>query len=326
MRRHWRTDSCNTLLNAFNLSYGIHHHLRVRRLPPGITLMPRPTFLIVGAMKCGTTSLHYYLRQHPEIQIPTLKELNFFSGAPGRFPYPTSAKRVERLDDYERLFDPKFRVRGEASPNYSVYPRRTGVPERISKIIPAAKLIYLVRDPIARTVAQYQLQVATANERLPLSEALGDLSDPYSLYTCPSLYAQQLEQYLRWFPEESILVIDQADLLHHQTATLREIFAFLSVDEAFVSAKFDEKLNTSEAHRTYSRFVVVSRWARGTPLLRLPRGLRVFMRRSVEWVLSRPLEAPTLPEDLQTRLRTHYADDVARLRELTGKAFSTWTV
>lgn len=288
--------------------------------------MPRPTFLIIGAMKCGTTSLHHYLRLHPEIQIPTLKELNFFSGPPGHSPYPSGSKRIEQLTDYERLFDPAFRVRGEASPNYSVYPMRTGVPGRIKDIIPDVKLIYLVRDPIARTLGQYQLAVSTANERRSLSQALGDLSDPFSLYTCPSFYAQQLDQYLRHFSREQILVIDQADLLYKQQATLREIFTFLSVDNSVVSPQFDEKLNTSDGHRTYSRFIVMSRWARRTPLLRLPRGLRVFMRRSVERVVSRPLEAPTLDDNLRGRLQEFYANDVGRLRELTGKTFPTWTI
>jgi sulfotransferase family protein len=288
--------------------------------------MARPTFLVIGAMKCGTTSLHHYLGQHPEIQIPTLKELNFFSGPPGNRPYPAGSKRIERLDNYERLFDPRFRARGEVSPNYAIHPLRTGVPERIRDVTPDVKLIYLVRDPIDRTVAQYRLAVSTANERRSLAQALSDLSDPYSLYTCPTFYTRQLEQYLHRFPLEQILVIDQADLLHSQHATLREIFRFLSVDDSFVSPRFYEKLNTSDGHRTYSRFVVLSRWARGTPLLRLPRGLRVFMRRSVERLVSRPLEAPALDDELRLRLQELYADDVSRLRQLTGKTFPTWSI
>jgi hypothetical protein len=288
--------------------------------------MALPTFLIIGAMKCGTTSLHYYLRLHPEIQIPTLKELNFFSGPPDRFPYPTGARRIADLAEYETMFDPNFRVRGEASPNYTVFPRRTGVPERIKELVPEIKLIYLVRDPIERTIAQYQLQVATANERRSLGDALGDLTDPYSLYTCPSLYARQLEKYLEFFPSERLLVVEQADLLNERRATLREIFAFLGVDETFEAPQFEEELNTSEAHRTYSRFIVVSRWARGTVLLRLPRGLRVSMRRAVERVVSRPLEPPVLSEDLRARLHELYAEDVALLRRMTGKKFPTWSI
>jgi len=278
-------------------------------------------------MKSGTTSLHHYLKLHPEIQIPAMKELNFFSGPPGAHPYPAGSKRIEHLADYEKLFDPAFKVRGEVSPNYTVYPRRTGAPERIKEVAPDAKLIYAVRDPVTRAVSQYQHHVATLNERRSLPDALReDLKDPDSLYICPGFYALQLERYLQHFPQERILVVDQADLLSNRQATLREIFAFLSVDDSFVSTGFEEEVLTAKDHRTYSKFVVMLAWLRTTPLLKLPRGMRVFMRRSLERVVSQPLEASTLDDDLRRQLQELYADDAKRFRELTGKTFPTWSV
>jgi hypothetical protein len=276
-------------------------------------------------MKAGTTSLYHYLGEHPQIQMASMKETNFFSGPPDGVPYPSGLKRVERLQDYERLFDPAFAVRGEASPSYTVYPRRKGVPERIKELTPDAKLIYLVRDPIARAISQYQHHVSYENEQRSLEDAL-DPSDPYGRYTGPSFYAAQLERYLPHFPPESILVVDQADLLADRRAALREIFAFLAVDDSFYSRKFDTEMNTGEELRTYSPFVVLVRYARATPLQRLPRGLRVFLRRTVGRMVSRPLEGSALSEDLRARLQRLYADDARRLRELTGKTFSTWSV
>ena len=72
-------------------------------------------------------------------------------------------------------------------------------------MVPEARFIYLVRDPIARTLSQYQHQVAIEGERRSLREALGDLSDPYAMYTCPSLYALQLDHYLTDFAQDRIL-------------------------------------------------------------------------------------------------------------------------
>jgi hypothetical protein len=287
--------------------------------------MTLPTFVIIGAMKAGTTSLHHYLEQHPQIQMASTKETNFFSGPPDGLPYPAGLKRIEHLRDYEQLFDPAVAVRGEASPSYTVYPQRKGVPQRIKDLIPSAKLIYLVRDPVARAVSQYRHHVSYENERRSLEDAL-DPSDPYGRYTGPSFYAAQLQCYLRYFPLESILVVDQADLLADRQATLREIFAFLAVDESFDSRQFDKVMNTGEELRKYSRFVVLVRYARATPLQRLPRGLRVFLRLTMRQLVSRPLERPALSDDLCARLQDLYADDVKRLRELTGKTFSTWTV
>jgi Sulfotransferase domain len=286
----------------------------------------RPNFLVIGAMKCGTTSLHHYLRLHPEIQIPPVKEPNFFSGPPGNFPYPAGSKRVDSLDRYEEMFDSASPFRGEASPNYAVYPQRTGVPERIKEVAPEAKLVYLVRDPVKRTVSQYQLHVATVGEKRTLRDALGDLTDPYSTYTCPSFYAKQLDQYLEHFPQDQILVVDQADLRKDRLATLKEIFAFLGADDSFSSPEFSEEMNTSSEHRSYSKVVALTAWARTTPLQKLPRGLRVFMRKTAMRATSKPLEPPKLDDDLRERLQELYAGDVDRLRQMTGKKFPSWSV
>jgi hypothetical protein len=224
------------------------------------------------------------------------------------------------------MFDPASPLRGEASPNYAVYPQRTGVPERIKEVAPEAKLVYLVRDPVQRTVSQYQLHVSTRGEERTLPEALGDLSDPYSTYTCPSFYAMQLDRYLEHFPQDQILVVDQADLRRDRLQTLQQIFAFLGADPAFSSPEFSEEMNTSSEHRSYSKVVALTAWARTTPLQKLPRRLRVFLRKTAMRATSKPLEPPRLDDDLRQRLQELYADDVARLRQLTGKSFPSWSV
>jgi hypothetical protein len=286
----------------------------------------KPNFLVIGAMKSGTTSLHHYLRLHPEIQVPPVKEPNYFSGPPGDHPYPTGSKRVKTLTQYEELFDAAAVVRGEASPNYAVYPQRTGVPERIKETIPEAKLIYLVRDPVKRAVAQYKLHVSTVGERRSLEDALGDLSDPVSTYTCPGFYAMQLDQYLEHFSEERILVVDQADLLRERVTTLRRIFSFLGVEPDFESPEFAEEMNTASEHRSFSPVIKMTAWARTTPLQRLPRGLRRRLREAAEMATSKPLPAPDLDDGLRDRLRDLYAEDTARLRAMTGLELTSWSV
>lgn len=285
-----------------------------------------PTFVVIGALKCGTTSLQHYLTQHPEIQMPSRKETDFFSGPPNGIPYATGSKRVASLDEYEQLFDPTSPARGEASPNYTTHPRRKDTAARLHAVAPDAKLIYLVRDPVARTTSHYHHRLSVEGERRSLREALSDLDDPYSPYTCPSLYAMQLELYLEHFPQENIMVIDQADLYVNREAVLREIFGFLTVDTSFTSPLFAQEINTGRERRTYSPFIVLVRRAQRSPLQRLPRGLRVKLRRSVEQVISSPLQEERLNDELRARLQELYAPDVKRLRELTGKAFSTWSV
>jgi hypothetical protein len=284
-----------------------------------------PTFFIIGAPKAGTTSLHLYLDQHPEIQMSANKEPRYFAGPENGVPYPPG--RVSTLDEYEALFDPSVAVRGEASTDYAFHPRREGVPARIKRLVPDARFLYLVRDPIARTISHYKMRVAFLGERRPLTQVLADLSDPASPYVWPSLYASQLERYLSAFPLERIMVVDQADLLSERERTLREIFSFLDVTPDVTSERFHERLSDSREWRAYSfwysRLVdsVIAPAARWVPA-----SARRSVRRSLERHLWPEVETPSLDPDLERRLHTMFGNEADRLRALTGQAFSSWSV
>jgi hypothetical protein len=287
--------------------------------------MALPTFFIIGAPKAGTTSLHFYLDQHPQIQMSANKEPRFFAGPENGIPYPPG--RISGLDEYEQLFDPAVPVRGEASTDYAIHPRRQGAPERIKELVPQARFLYLVRDPIERTISHYRMRVAFLGERRTLREALSDFSDPRSPYIWPSLYASQLEQYLRQFRQDRIKIVDQAELLAQRRVTLRDIFTFLSVDDALDSSRFDDVLSSSREWRAYAPGYarVVDRVV--APAVRwVPRGLRRSVRRAIDGLLWQPLQPPTLDADLRARLEDLYISDAERLRALTGMAFPTWSV
>ena len=286
--------------------------------------MTLPTFFIIGAPKAGTTSLHSYLAAHPQIQMSSVKEPRFFAGPENGIPYPPD--RVGSLDAYEALFDPAAEVRGESSTDYATHPRRQGVPERIGELVPEARFIYLVRDPIARTVSHYKMTTALLGERRTLREALGDLADMRSPYLSPSLYATQLELYLRSFAAERILVIDQADLQAERGATLSRVFDFLSVEDTAPLGDFAERHLESGDWRAYPSGYAEFVARHVAPRLRwIPAGARRSARRSVERVLWRPLDT-ALDDDLRERLEGLYAPEVARLRSLTGMEFPTWSV
>jgi Sulfotransferase family len=287
--------------------------------------MSLPNFFVIGAAKAGTTSLHRYLDQHPEIQMSATKEPRFFAGPANGIPYPPD--RVWSREEYELLFDPAFALRGEASTDYAAHPRRQGVPERIKELVPEAKFVYLVRDPIARTISHFQMAVALMGERRSLKQALGDLSDHRSPYIASSLYGSQLENYLRHFPQERMLVLDHAKLRSERRSTLARVFAFLGVDEGAEVGGLDDELLSSSEWRTYSpRYVsLVDRFV-APPLRWIPKGVRRSLRRSVESLLWPPLEKPAVDAELQARLEELYAPEADRLRALTGEEFSNWTV
>ncbi len=286
--------------------------------------MALPTFFIIGAPKAGTTSLHNYLSEHPQIQMSSVKEPNFF--APHLDPVH-EPRRIGHLDEYEELFDASVSVRGEASTPYSEYPLRQGVPERIREQVPDAKFIYVVRDPVERTISHYNHLVASEGERRTLDEALADLSDPRSPSICASLYGLQLELYLRQFPEENFMVLDQADLLTDRRSAVRRVFGFLGVDEDFDSPRFDDEFLKASDRHTYppwfARFVELH----VIPRLRwLPPGVRRTMRHSVERTIFPPLRSAQPDDRLRGRLQDYFAGEAQRLRELTGERFPTWSV
>ncbi len=194
-----------------------------------------PNVVVIGAMKCGTTALHRYLDRHPAIAMSQPKELNFFFGEWGQ-------PETDRLGGYGEgtwhrgiewyagRFAAASQVRGESSPGYTS-PDHPEVAERkrMARIVPHARLIYLVRDPVARAVSQYRHHAADGDERRPLSRALLDES---SQYLARGRYHERLLPFLTHFPTSQIAVLAAEDLRDRRRQTLRRLFAFLDVDDS----------------------------------------------------------------------------------------------
>lgn len=203
-----------------------------------------PNLIVIGAMKCATTAVHRYLDLHPEIAMSEPKELNFFTGPPHRRDEPAarSAGNWHRgVGWYAAQFRPSAPVRGEASPGYTS-PSFPEAAERMARIVPEVRLVYLVRDPVERAVSQYLHHRAEGTERRPIAEAL---LDPESQYLQRSRYHARLEPYLARFPRERIFICSQEELLANQRATLRELYRFAGVDDSFWSPAHDRRWNTA---------------------------------------------------------------------------------
>lgn len=279
-----------------------------------------PNFIVIGAAKAGTTSLYHYLSCHPEVHMSPVKETNFFSEPTAGRPLPSWSVRSRAK--YEGLFQSALPARGEASPSYSLHPWRAGVPERISAVLPDVKLIYLVRDPVGRAVSHYLQRAAMGAEHQPLNRALADVDEPSHRYISGSRYATQLQQYLRHFPEDSLMVVDQADLLGARAETLRAVFDFLAVDRDFSAPEFDRLENTSaDKRRRTPAYAALQRIGAAAPAPARARLAQVARR-----ALTRPLPEQQLDPRLHERLQESFEPEVAWLRTWTGKTFATWAV
>jgi hypothetical protein len=274
-----------------------------------------PNLLIIGGLKCGTTSLHHYLNLHPEIEMSRPKELNFFVA---ELNWPLGS------DWYGTHFDPDARVRGESSPHYTNLPRFEGVAERMRSVLGEPRLIYVVRDPIDRMLSHYVHNVGGGYEERELTEAF---ADPESSYVARSRYAYQLEPYLETFGLDRIALVSREELKRDRTATLRRVFGFLEVDRDFTSEQFEREWETGTA-KAGSRFRIMDQAVRlpGLRALdrnfdRLPESLRWLVERIVHDPQAGEVVKPELSTDLRDWLRGLFRADEERLEELTGRRF-----
>jgi hypothetical protein len=290
-----------------------------------------PNLIVIGAQKCGTSALHYYLGLHPEVQMSSPKELCFFIAPEDFDPDPFVSDPRERaliaidwnwprgIDWYAGHFSPEATVRGESSPQYTG-PWHRGVAARMAEAIPGARLIFLARDPVERIVSSYAHVRADGREWRSFEEAVGRPGSPYLERT---RYASVLRPFLDAYPRSRVLLLRHEDLLHARRETMRRVFRFAGVDELFWSPKMERRRQPSD--RKGRRFSLATRLAGSrlaAPLYRLPQ--------EAKWALERvayartPTERPAVDDRLRAWLLEELEPEIRGLEELTGWDLAGW--
>lgn len=223
------------------------------------TLRPLPNFLIVGAAKCGTTSLYNYLIKHPNVIEAHNKELYFFDRY---YPYGLNYYRANFPIIFHKKNSEKL-VIGEAAPTYLHHPL---TPSRIKKHIPKAKIIILLRNPIERAYSHYQMEVKLGYENLTFEKAIEEEqkriegeeekmqknSFYYSYkrqvysYITSGIYVNQLENWLKLFPKEQILILNTEEFSKNTSKVYSEVLAFLNLSKLTLDFEKYNKGNYSE--------------------------------------------------------------------------------
>lgn len=198
-----------------------------------------PDFLIIGARKCGTTFLYDLMCRHPYVEPAAKKELHYFD----------ILFKEEGIDWYRRCFpvprwkDGRRSITGEATP-YLYYP---GVPERMAKVVPQARLIALLRDPVQRAYSDYQQVRRKGRESLSFEEAIEAEKRQTKVlrgYLSRSIYVDHLLRWSRFFTEEQMLVLKSEDFFERTQETLERVLDFLDVP--LWEAEAPEKRNKGE--------------------------------------------------------------------------------
>jgi hypothetical protein len=274
--------------------------------------MTLPNFMIIGMPKAGTTSLYDHLRAHPDVFMPRLKETRFFgyegSGTRQKFP-------IQSLEEYTALFEGATgeSAIGEATPHYLIYPRAA---ERIHALLPGARLIASLRNPVDRSYSVYQMNLRDrdANRGVPFVAAIR--TDPNLQET----YAEKLARYFALFPREQIRVILLEELEAKPEKTVQALFSFLGVDPGYRPdlSKISNPGGEPKIKLLHDLMNQPGIRAMGRRLL--PQGA---LERA-KAVRSRNLRKSGLSAEERSLAAGFFRDDIRRTQDLIGRDLSHW--
>jgi hypothetical protein len=279
-------------------------------------------------MKSATTYLSDLLREHPAVFMSSQKEPCYFVEQRVLrkvWPYMWGKGYWRSIDRYLELFADAgdAQVIGEASTPYSQAPKFRGVPQRILEFNPDARFIYVMRDPVERTISHYWHRVRFWGEHRSIARAVR--SDPH--YVDVSYYAMQLGEYLRHVSRERIYVLTYEELLADPGAQVRRLYCWLGVDPTFRPKALDVPTNVMpevfeqvRGNGMLERFRQSEFWTKALPYVpQLIRKMGVGL--AVRQV--RPAEVPV--GALKDYLRSVQRPQTEELRRLLNRAFPEWT-
>jgi len=204
-----------------------------------------PDFYIIGAAKCGTTSLYQYLIRHPSVNPGIGKEIHFFEDLYYRGENWYRACFPFKFQKFFSQLNHHAFVTGDSTPRYIDHPH---VPKRIQKLTPNAKFIVMLRNPIDRAFSHYNMNLKNKYESLSFEEAIkreperikdefekmektGKVSHEYYLYACldRGIYVDRLKRWMNVFPKENFLIIKSEDFFEDTSHHYKKVLEFLNL-------------------------------------------------------------------------------------------------
>jgi len=275
--------------------------------------MSDPNFFLVGTTKGGTSTLHRWLVQHPDIFLPARKELHYFCSCPDR-----GLNAVRSREGYDQVFqDADTPVVGEASPCYMYYP---DVPATIDRAFPNSRILISLRDPVERFWSHYLMNEVYLPTGRPADELLdinvrGESHTTLDDLLGVGMYYQQVQRFFSTFGRRRVMVTFLEDMEEDPATVVHSIEEFLGVESHKVDMSERDKQYV-EPRNPIGRLALRNRVIRNIGVALLPWKLRRFLRTRV---LGDPALKPEMPPSLRRRLEDLYRDDAARLETLLGR-------
>ena len=275
-----------------------------------------PDFIVIGAMKCATSTVCAYLEDHPEVFMVPRSEPRFFS---------EDARFAQGTDWYESLFDGRgpARVAGEGSNDYAagaMYPQAAA---RMAAYRPGLKIVYMARDPLERIASAWVQNRADMGDEIPPTpdQAVARLPDRF---VDQSLYWKNLSRYRAHFPDAQIFVGFLEDLMADRAAFFDRLTAFLGVSPH--QAVKRGHMNPSQGKRIPSpAYTMVNRLGLGRLAKAvLPKALRASVK---DRILSTAVdEVPRFSPATRAALLAEIGPDAAAFLAHAGKPADFWTL
>jgi len=286
-----------------------------------------PDFLILGATKSGTTSLHHYLKQHPDVFLPEEKEIQFF----------IDDQLYKRgMGFYQKQYfsgTSNYGAVGEATPLY--FHRPELVIPRLKESFPAdsLKFVLLLRDPVKRAWSHYLHMVRLGAETLDFERAL--LMEEKRLHTDPAswysyfsdgLYGELLEQWFDAFSAERFLILTQDEFVRDVPLSLKKIFSFLGVDDSVCIRDLSIKNEAGQARSKRLMTLLMGRFP-GANFIKaiVPVPFRRRLGMNLRHLNTVPSDhAKIMDADMETELRKRYVSDICKLEGLLNCSLEEW--
>ena len=277
----------------------------------------KPTFLVIGAGKAGTTSLCAMLKAHPQVYMCKPKEPMFFS---------SDENYSKGWEWYSSLFHESAhcQARGEGSVHYTTCDAFPKAATRIAKDLPEAKLIYIVRDPLERCRSQWQMEARRHPSTPPFAKMIRDgLKDEFMVLR--SKYWWQLSAYRDHFPDEQILVLFIEDFACDPQVQLKRCYEFLGVDQDFRSKQANLHIHRSSSYVEPTTLLKIVKRVPLIPDLAWRFAPNLVRRVSKSTMLKRPIvEKPKWDADLRKILIDRLYDDSMTFLQYCGKPRDFW--
>lgn len=266
----------------------------------------RVDFFIVGAQKCGTTTLAEALNKHSQICFSSVKE---------PFHFNRINKWSDNIQNYHRLFKPnQLQLCGEASTHYSFLPYYPNTIENIYSYNPNSKIIYIVRNPVDRISSL--LSFKQYRHELRYKDLLTEISHNYE-YLSPGRYAMQITPYIEKFGTENVLILFMEDLKYRFEYVMKELTSFLGIDNQLLTIKDSIQANASGeirySSKGFQRFLSL-------PLIKqVNEGLNTEVKKLVKKKFYKMNVRIKLPVDVQNSLKQYYHNDNEWLSDLVNR-------